>query len=128
MTKSILNKALTTTAIITAIALPTVANAGCFSDYCANKKAGEWNRDMTLKYGGTYSDAARAYNNYRYGYGTGNNYNFYDTVAPGTVRRTSGGVRQTTPEECDRILETINSVTTGGAKRIAMQAYNQTCN
>jgi hypothetical protein len=39
-----------------------------YSDYYWNKRQAEVSRDLTLKYGGTYSGAATNYMNRRYGY------------------------------------------------------------
>ena len=51
--------------------------AGCYSDWCANQRSGATSSRLTLQYGGTYSQAARNYNNYRCGYGTGGNTHYY---------------------------------------------------
>ena len=39
-------------------ALPA-ADAGCYSDECANQRSGATSSRLTLQYGGTYSHAAR---------------------------------------------------------------------
>lgn len=53
-------------------ALPA-ADAGCYSDWCANQRSGATSSRLTLQYGGTYSQAARNHHNYVWGYGTGRN-------------------------------------------------------
>ena len=62
-------------------ALPA-ANAGCYSDWCANQRSGATSSRLTLQYGGTYSQAARNYNNYVWGYGTGRNTHDYSPYYP----------------------------------------------
>ena len=62
-------------------ALPA-ADAGCYSDWCANQRSGATSSRLTLQYGGTYSQAARNYNNYRWGYGTGRNTHYYSPYYP----------------------------------------------
>lgn len=60
----------------------SAANAGCYSDWCANQRSGATSSRLTLQYGGTYSQAARNYNNYRRGYGTGRNTHYYSPYYP----------------------------------------------
>jgi hypothetical protein len=61
------------------------AHAGCYSDWCAGKSSGSTSSYNTLKYGGTYGQAAQNYNNYRWGYGTGRNTQYHSPyVYPGT--------------------------------------------
>jgi hypothetical protein len=62
-------------------ALPA-ADAGCYSDWCANQRSGATSSRLTLQYGGTYSQAASNYNNYRWGYGTGRNTHYYSPYYP----------------------------------------------
>ena len=58
------------------------ADAGCYSDGCANQRSGATSSRLTLQYGGTYSQAARNYHNYRWGYGTGRNTHYYSPDYP----------------------------------------------
>lgn len=69
-------------------ALPA-ADAGCYSDWCANQRSGTTSSRLTLQYGGTYSQAARNYNNYRRGYGTGRNTDDYSPYYPTDAHRPS---------------------------------------
>lgn len=58
-----------------------------YSDYCSNRQSGSTSSNLTLKYGGTYSGAARNHMNYRYGYGTGRNRNYYSTYSYDSTSR-----------------------------------------
>ena len=62
-------------------ALPA-ADAGCYSDWCANQRSGATSSRLTLQYGGTYSQAARNHHNYRWGYGAGRNMHYYSPYYP----------------------------------------------
>lgn len=60
----------------------STANAGCYSDWCANQRSGATSSRLTLQYGGTYSQAARNHHNYVWGYGTGRNTHYYSPYYP----------------------------------------------
>lgn len=64
------------------LAALSAADAGCYSDWCANQRSGATSSRITLQYGGAYSQAARNYNNYRWGYGTGRNTHDYSPYYP----------------------------------------------
>ena len=78
------------------------AHAGCYSDWCANRSSGSTSSNLTLKYGGTYGQAAQNYNNYRWGYGTGGNTDYYSPYHyPGAP--TSQGITPQQQAEIDRL-------------------------
>lgn len=62
------------TGLLLSLAEPARAQ---WSDYEWNRRQGQTSSDLTLKYGGTYGQAGQNYMNYRYGYGTGNNRDYY---------------------------------------------------
>ena len=64
----------------------STANAGCYSDWCANQRSGATSSRFTLQYGGTYSQAARNHHNYVWGYGTGRNTHYYSPYYPTGAR------------------------------------------
>jgi hypothetical protein len=92
-----------------------------YSDYYYNKRQGEAARDLTLRYGGTYSQAASDYLNYRYGYGTGQNNNYYSPYLPN--RSVSSGQGN----NCQRLLQQIYLTSNQAAKNIAIDVYRQYC-
>lgn len=61
---------------------PLLVSAGGYSDYSANKSRGQSSSDLTLKYGGTYGQAGQNYMNYRHGYGSGQNNDYYSRHHP----------------------------------------------
>jgi len=80
------------------------ADAGCYSDWCANQRSGATSSRLTLQYGGTYSQAARNYNNYRWGYGTGRNTHYYSPYYPtSAIRGTSHPNVRMDPPPYDRV-------------------------
>jgi hypothetical protein len=86
--------------------LPSVSNAGCYSDHCANKRSGATSSSLTLKYGGGYTPAAKNKLNYERGYGTGKNDHIYSPYLPAYR---SGGYRAptTTPAQRRQINQAI---------------------
>ena len=58
-----------------------------YSDYYSNRQSGATSSNLALKHGETYSGAARNYMNYRHGYGTGRNRNYYSTYPYGSPYR-----------------------------------------
>lgn len=75
------------TATVSAVAFGSALSAhACLSDYCANRKTGASVGSTSLRYGGTYSQAGADRLNYRYGYGTGRNRDFYNVYSPGTAK------------------------------------------
>ncbi len=99
--------------------LPEPAQAGCFSDDCSNKRAAEASRDRTLRYGGTYPQAANDYWNRRYGSGAPGYYN------PNSYR--SGAATTNQSANCQNLAQGYYSATNQMAKNIAAQVYNQYC-
>lgn len=93
--------------------LPNPAQAGCFSDDCSNKRAAEASRDRTLYYGGSYGQAANAYQNRRYGSGAAQYYN------PNYYR--SGATTTNQSADCQRLAQGYYSATNQGAKNIVAQ-------
>jgi hypothetical protein len=77
---------------------------GCYSDYCAGQRSGAYSSSMTLKYGGTYSQAASNYMNYSRGYGTSSGSSYYSPYYHGS----SGAGRGISPQqkaEVNRLLQ-----------------------
>jgi hypothetical protein len=88
-----------------------IANADCLSDWCANQRSGARSGNLTYKYGGTHSGAARSYNNYRWGYGAGANNDFHSPSYP-SYSPPGGGYRANTPAqeaEARRLIQKTDS-------------------
>ncbi len=98
--------------------LPKPAQAGCFSDDCSNKRAAEASRDRTLYYGGSYGQAANAYQNRRYGSGAAQYYN---------PNYGSGAATTNQARDCQILAQQYNSISDQGAKNIVAQVYQQQC-
>jgi hypothetical protein len=98
--------------------LPNPAQAGCYSDYCSNKRAAEASQARTLYYGGSYGQAANAYMNRRYGSGAAQYY---------TPNYRSGAATTNQSADCQRLAQGYYSATNQGAKNIVAQVYQQQC-
>jgi hypothetical protein len=97
--------------------LPNPAQAQ-YSDYYSNKRAAEASRARTSYYGGSYGQAANAYQNRRYGSGAAQYYNpnYYGSGA--TTNQSAN---------CQNLAQGYYSATNQTAKNIAAQVYNQYC-
>ncbi len=92
-----------------------------YSDYYTNKKRGEEIKNRTLRYGGSYGQAASDYMNYRYGYGTGQNNSYYSPYLPNrSVKTNQAG-------NCQTLLRQIQITSNQTAKNIAADVYRQQC-
>jgi hypothetical protein len=100
--------------------LPNPAQAQ-YSDYYSNKRQGEAIKNRTLRYGGSYGQAASDSLNYRYGYGTGQNNGYYSPYLPNQSVTTSQG------GNCQRLLQQIQVTPNQMAKNIATDVYRQQC-
>jgi hypothetical protein len=97
--------------------LPNPAQAQ-YSDYYSNKRAAEASRNRTLYYGGSYGQAANAYQNRRYGSGAAQYYN---------PNYRSGAATSNRAGECQTLAQQYHQATNQGAKNIVAQVYNQYC-
>jgi hypothetical protein len=109
--------------LLTAGAIQLLPNSvqAQYSDYYSNKRQGEAIKNRTLRYGGSYGQAASDYMNYRYGYGTGQNNSYYSPYLPNQSASTNQA------GNCQRLAQGYYSATNQTAKNIAAQVYNQYC-
>jgi hypothetical protein len=99
--------------------VPNPAQAGCFSDYCSNKRAAEATKNSILGNGGSPTQAGMAAWERRWGSAVPGYYN------PNSYR---GGAATTNQSaNCQKLAQGYYSATNQMAKNIVAQVYQQQC-